>query len=408
MGAAGRQYTSTVAARIIGARGRTAKRNANPMNRFLKLISLAVLLGPVLATAAGDSAKAPAIKPEAPSSYVVQKGDTLWGLAGKFLQEPWYWPEIWYLNPEVKNPHRIYPGDTLKLVYIGANGAIVASGDLTGGERAQVRVERGNTVHLTPQMRSESVEQSIPAVPYEIVAAFMGKPSVIPKDDVPTLPYIVALRDRHVIAGRGDEVYARGILGADPGSHYNVIQIGEKVKDPDDGALLGYMGIYAGGARVVGTGSIDREATELTKLTMSESARETLEGDRLIRDHLEVPLDFVPHAPNRQVDGRIIAIVDGVTVIGQYEVVVLNRGTQHGLEPGHVLIAWQHGDVTPDKKGDNPGAHREFDNPFPRHVQLPDERAGTLMIFRTYERMSFALVLAADAALRINDAVRNP
>jgi hypothetical protein len=402
------KYTTTAATRIIGARAWTAERNANPMNRFLKLISLAVLLGPLLATAAGDSAVSPALKPDAPSSYVVQKGDTLWGVAGKFLREPWFWPEIWYVNPEIKNPHRIYPGDTLKLVYVGANGAVVAAADLTGGEHAQVRVERGNTVHLTPQVRSESVEQAIPAVPYEIVAAFMGKPSVIPKDDVATLPYIVALREGHVIAGMGDEVYARGILGADPGAHYNVVQIGDKVKDPDDGALLGYMGIYAGGARVVGTGSIDRQETELTKLTMSESARETLEGDRLIRDHLEVALDFVPHAPNKQIDARIVAIVDGVTVIGQYEVVALNRGTQHGLEPGHVLIAWQSGEVTADKQGVNPGARREFENPFPHHVRLPDERAGTLMVFRTYERMSFALVLAADAALRINDAVRNP
>jgi hypothetical protein len=388
------------------------------MKRFLKLISLPALCCAVAALAADEPTAGvakPELKADAPTSYVVLKGDTLWGISGKYLRDPWYWPEIWYNNPAVKNPHRIYPGDTLKLVYITATGQVIesaadAAAASAAGESltAQVRVERGSTVKLLPQIRSESADTSIPALPYEIVAAFMGRPSIVAAEDVKDLPYIVALRDRHVIAGTGDEFYARGVTGADPGTRYNVVQIGEKIKDPDDGALLGYSGVYAGGARVIGTGSIDRQPSDLIKLTLTESARETLEGDRLVRDRLEVPLDFVPHAPAQQTDGRIVAVVDGVTIIGQYEVVVINRGKKHGLEAGHVLTAWQRGDLVPDMKGENPGAHREFENPFPKHVRLPDERAGTLMVFRTYERMSFALVLSADAALRVGDTVRNP
>jgi hypothetical protein len=343
--------------------------------------------------AAADRRMSVPLAPDAPSTYVVQKGDTLWDISARYLTQPWYWPEIWYVNPEIKNPHLIYPGDTLRLVF-DANG------------QPQIRVERGNTVVLRPQIRSQPIDTAIPAIPYEVVAAFMSKPSVISKEDADRLPYVVAQRDRRVIAGMGDEFYARNV-DATPGSRYNVVHLGERIKDPDDGEFLGWQGIYTGTAR------LDREASgagrdALAKLVLVESARESLDGDRLVAENLEVPLDFVPHAPSQAVDGRIISVVDGVSSIGQYQVVIVNRGKQHGLEPGHVLSVWQRGEKVKDRGPSTDSWSKELTRPFAKKVRLPDERAGLMMVFRAYDRMSYGLVLAASDAMAVGDIVKNP
>jgi len=375
------------------------------MNKILKLVVSGALAAVILAVAnAADTTPAPGasmsvpMAPDAPSTYTVQRGDTLWGISSRYLKEPWFWPEIWYINPDIKNPHLIYPGDTLHLVYVpGADGAA----------HPQVRVERGNTVRLSPTVRTEGLSQAVPAVPSEVIAAFMGKPSVLAGDDAYNLPYVVSAREGRPAAGKGDDVYVRGLTNIDPGTRYSVVEIGQKLRDPDDGAMLGYMAVYTGSAQVVEQGTIDRQPTELTKLTLITSERETVQGDRLISDNLEVPLDFVPHAPTQQIDGRVIAVVHGVTVIGQYEVVAINRGTSQGIEPGHVLRVWQRSATVPDRRGEVLGVETEMSF-FQRHVQLPDERAGTMMVFRTYPRMSYALVLAATTDMRVGDAVRNP
>ena len=367
------------------------------MNIFRKFMSMSLLLWAISSGAEGPSAPTGplALSPDAPDTYTVVKGDTLWGIAGHFLRDPWRWPEIWHINEQIKDPHWIYPGDILHLIYVDG--------------QPQVVVERGGSVHLTPQIRTQDLDQAIPAIPYEIVAAFMSKPSVIANEDSRDLPYVVAMRDRHVvIGGVGDTFYARGITGADPGVRYNVVRLARKLTDPDDHAPLGYMAVYSGSARVDGQGTIDRKPTDLTRLSIVESGREVEQGDKLVHDGVEIPLDFVPHAPGKQIDGKIIAVVDGVSAIGQYQVVAINRGHRHGLEPGHVLVTWQHADTVIDSAGRNPGIPREFKSVLPRHVQLPDERSGTLMVFRTYDRLSYALMLTSNTQVRVNDPVRNP
>jgi hypothetical protein len=344
------------------------------------------------ATDAGRRMSVPLI-PDAPSSYVVQKGDTLWDISARYLTQPWYWPEIWYVNPEIKNPHLIYPGDTLRLVFDGSG-------------QPQIRVERGNTVVLRPQIRSTPLDQAITAIPYEIVAAFMSKPSVVSKEEADRLPYVVAQRERRVIGGMGDEFYARNVDAA-PGTRYSVVHLGERIRDPDGGDFLGWQGVYTGTARLTRAASGEgRDA--LAKLALVESARETLDGDRLVAENLEVPLDFVPHAPAQPVDGRIISVVDGVSSIGQYQVVIVNRGTKHGLEPGHVLSIWQHGEKVKDRGPSTDAWSKELRQPFARSVRLPNERAGLMMVFRAYERMSYGLVLAASDAMAVGDIVQNP
>ena len=366
-------------------------------------LALAAVLGP-LAFAADPASPAPGrttsvpLSPDAPSSYTVQRGDTLWGIASKFLSMPWYWPEIWYLNPDIKNPHRIYPGDTLRLVYT-ADGKPQVMVERGG-------VERGNEVHLSPQMRTLSLSEAIPAIPFEIVAAFMSKPSVIPKEESDRLPYIVAIGNEELAAGMDDTVYARGIHDAEPGARFNVVHVGDELHDPDTHHFLGYQGIYAGSVRLeraAGPG-----AHELAKLKMTESARETLAGDRLVRDSLDVPLDFVPHAPPRAVDGQIISVIGGVNMIGQYQVVVINRGSHDGLEPGHVLGVWKRGDYAKDRGPGGLTNTNQFKEPFAKTLQLPPELAGNFMVFKTYERLSYGLIMSAESDLHVGDLVRNP
>src|ERR1700734_1859956 len=169
----------------------------------------------------------------APDSYVVKRGDTLWGISKVFLKDPWYWPEIWQVNPQVQNPHLIYPGDTLRLVFIDGQPRIV--------------LQRGDGLRVSPRVRSQPFEQAVTTIPYETVAAFMSKPSVLDQEQIKHAPYVLATRDLHVIMSDGDTLYARGFT--DPvelGGHYNVVRVGDALRDPDDNRILGYDGIFTG------------------------------------------------------------------------------------------------------------------------------------------------------------------
>jgi hypothetical protein len=323
------------------------------------------------------AASQPVLNPSAPQKYVVQRGDTLWDIASKFLRDPWFWPEIWYVNPQIENPHLIYPGDELSLG-VGANGQPLVS------------LARGANARLSPQMRSQSLESAIKAIPYEVVASFMSKPSVLEKDQAKTLPYVLAARDSHLVTGAGNEIYVMN-LSAEQNSRYNIVHVGDPLVDPDDNDVIGYQGIYTGSGRV------DRPG-QPAKLILTQSARETREGDRLISDSLDVPLDFVPHAPDKTVAGSIISVIDGVTNIGAFQVVVVNRGSRHGLEAGHVLGVFQKGEVVRDR---NAGT-------LSKRVRLPNERAGTFMVFKTYDRISFGLIMTATHPLHIGDVIGNP
>jgi hypothetical protein len=372
------------------------------LRHFAGFLALSALLGP-LAQAADPAPPAPGrstsvpLAPDAPSSYTVQRGDTLWAIASKYLTQPWYWPEIWYLNPDIKNPHRIYPGDTLHLVYVdGGNGQM----------RPEIRVERGDQMRLEPQVRSLPLSDAIPAIPFEIVAAFMSKPSVIAKEQAAKLPYVVGLRNNHVAAGVDDTLYVRGIKGAEPGARFNVIHIGDELKDPETHKFVGYQAIYAGRARLVEAGGSGKD--DLASLVVVDSGREILDGDRLITEALDVPLDFVPHPPARPVNGQIMSMLGGTNVIGQYQVVIVNRGARDGLEPGDVLEIWQRGDAVKDHGPGGVTATNSFTDAFAKKVRLPNERAGTFMVFKAYDRLSFGLVMTAVSEMHVGDPIKNP
>jgi hypothetical protein len=331
------------------------------------------------------------LAPNAPDEYIVKPGDTLWDISKVYLRDPWYWPEIWYVNPQVQNPHLIYPGDVLKLVYIDGKPR------LTIGERAQ---GGDGTKRLSPQVRREPLSRAIAAIPYDVIASFAGRPVLLDKDQVNKAPYVVAMRDGHVIGGVGNEIYARGIKNAQPDDRYSIIHVEGELKDPDNGKLLGYTGVYVGAGPVIASG-------DPAKLVLTETAREALQGDKLFPESVDVNLDFVPHAPEVDVDATVIAVKD-MTVMGQYHIVALNRGSKAGLEPGHVVAIERAGDVVLDKYAKGGLAARSGNLKRGQSVQLPSERAGVAMIYKTYDRMSFALIMDATHEIRQGDRATNP
>jgi hypothetical protein len=309
-----------------------------------------------------------------PNEYVVQVGDTLWDIAGTFLKDPWFWPEIWYVNPDIENPHLIYPGDVLGLVYID-------------GQQRITNV-RGSAYRLSPQARVTPLSETINSIPYESVAAFLSTGLILEKEEADALPYIVDIRGEHLVAAAGNEVYVRGLSADMPGTRLNIVHIGDPLTDPDDNRMIGYQGL------LVGEGRLSRGGDPAT-VALTDTVREALKGDRLIPDTVDVPLNFFPQSPSNEIEGRIISVVNGVTQIGQYQVVVINRGTNNGLSVGDVLSVFQTGEVVSDRvKGGT--------------VKLPDEKSGTVMVFKTYDRISYGLVMEATQALHVLDTVRNP
>ena len=298
----------------------------------------------------------------------------------------WFWPEIWQVNPQVQNPHLIYPGDTLRLVYI--NG------------RPTLTLQRGDAARVLPRVRSQPLEGAVTTIPYETVAAFMSKPTVLAQEQIKGAPYVLATRDMHVVMSEGDTLYARGFSKpAEVGTHYNVVRVGDALHDPDDGdRIVGYDGIFTGAGHITRLG-------DPTTLIMTESARETEAGDKLFAGGVDVPLDFIPAAPKTKINGRIMAVSNGVTVIGQYEVVVINRGARDGLAPGNVLAVFEAGPVVHDTADKGFFATSTLGA---ESVHLPDERSGTFMVFKTFDHMSYGLIMEATSIIRVADRVENP
>jgi hypothetical protein len=342
--------------------------------------------GAAPARAEGAGVDSSEIQPNAPMHYTVKKGDTLWGIASMYLKDPWLWPEVWVINPQIANPHLIYPGDKLALAY-GADGHV------------HVGLEAPGVVRLDPRLRSSPLDGSIPTIPYSTIAAFLSRPSVMTSDEIKRAPYVLAFRDMHEAAGSGNEVYIRN-LPAGPNARYAIMHVAGPLVDPDDGKVVGYEGIYTATALVQRPG-------DPAKAVLIDPARETLRGDRLMsNDTSEPPANFQPHVPGADTRGTILDVVSGADLIGTYNVVVINRGKRHGIDAGTVLAIDQAGDDVRDLFRNG----REIGNttPFAPTVTLPEERTGTLLIFKVFDRVSYGLVIGASDLIQVGDIVRSP
>ncbi len=351
---------------------------------------------------AGQAAEPPALNPDAPAEYVVKRGDTLWDISALFLRDPWRWPEIWRANPQIENPDLIYPGDLLSLVPGADGGApelrLTRRGTTGGGAGGGAGGEPA--LRLDPLLRESEADGAIATIPYSAVAAFLERPSVLSKEAIRNAPRVVGFVGGHMAGGGGMQAYVRGIDRAESGQRYNVVHIGDEIRDPETNAVLGYQGIYTATAIV-------EEAGKAARVLLADTARETLAGDRLVENERDIPLNFVPRAPSRRVEGRIISVVDGVELIGQYKVVAINRGRRHGVEPGHVLAIEEAGESLSDRTRRSAGGIGPSRG-FARTLDVPPQRNGTLLVFRSFDRMSYGLIVAITNPVRLSNAVRSP
>lgn len=332
----------------------------------------------------------PVIKHDYPERYVVKKGDTLWDIAKRFLNDPWLWPQVWHINPDIRNPHLIYPGEVVVL-YRDADGKPYLTLEGSGGITPPKGIK---TEKLSPRVRYEPIEQAIPTIERSVIAPFLQRPRVVGEDELDDAPYIVSSYEGHLISGTGNRVYARDIQDESIG-RYDVVRPGKVYRDPETGEVLGYEVIRLADARVVrGKSGED----DIVTLDIARATQEVLNGDKLLpNENQKIDFHFFPRPPKKTVEGQIIAVHKGLSQIGQFNVVILNKGARDGLEPGHVLAVYQEG-----------GSARDPDSWLGFHVDLPDERAGIVMIFKTYDKVSYALVMEAYRSLHVHDRIGNP
>lgn len=322
------------------------------------------------------------LQASAPETYVVKKGDTLWGIAKRFLKNPWYWPEIWHSNPDIKNPHLIYPGDIISLYYVN------------GQPRLGINMKQvpGST-RLQPQIRTYPLNEKDIGIAIQAIKPFLIRPQVVAEETLDTAPHVLDSREARLIYGSGDEVYVHGLNNAWAGQRFSVFRPGKKLLDPKTGELLGYEATHASDAELIREG-------EPATIELQDAVREVLRGDRVL------PLDpgpegfyFIPHAPAPATKGSIVSLFNALSQVAQYQIAVVNLGQRNGMEPGHVLEIRQAGRTITDH------FHRGQKD---REVTLPSEPSGLMMLFRTFDKVSYGLIMESDHPIRIGDIVTGP
>ncbi|MEQ1591193.1 MAG: LysM peptidoglycan-binding domain-containing protein [Thiobacillaceae bacterium] len=374
------------------------------------------------------------LQDNAPEKYVVVKGDTLWDISGRFLKDPWRWPEVWNLNrEEIKNPHWIYPGD---MVVLDKSGSVPRLRLVKGSNNGMT------TVKLSPGVRaSEISDDAIQTIPARVIYPFLSQPRVVAEDELGNAPFILGTNEERVVLGSGDDAFATG--GKEGVTRWNVLRPGKTLKDPETGEVLGHEVEYLGDARTVSPGAPQ-------KIRITRSVQEILPKDKLVEADASMTFEYVPRAPETQVNGRIISAYGGISDSGRYQTVVINRGKRDGLEPGHVLAVYREGravELSKDEKEkmtwvagkqgtSGEGAWLNSDvrclksnskvtydqstdvrNTFSNTclgldsettVKLPDARSGLVMVYRVYDRVSYALIMQSERPVYLLDKVQNP
>jgi hypothetical protein len=375
------------------------------------------------------------LQDNAPEKYVVVKGDTLWDISGKFLKDPWRWPQIWNMNrEEIKNPHWIYPGDLIVLDRSGAEPRL----SLVKGDQGSLP-----TVKLSPGMRvTEISDEAIPPIPIRVIHPFLSQPRVVPFGALDDAPFVLGSNTDRYVLGTGDDAIA---TGGKPGvTRWNVLRPGHALTDPVTGELLGYEVVYLGDARTLVEGAPQ-------KIRITNAVEEILPRDKLVAADDSATFEYIPHAPEKEINGRIISAYGGLTDSGVYQTVVINRGSRDGLEPGHVLAVYREGmaatltkdqadrmkwvneksagvpeggawlysdvrclnqyskvsydqaaDVRDNFRGTCLGANSDL------AVKMPDAKSGLVMVYRVYDKASYALIMQSDGPVYLLDTVRNP
>ena len=341
-----------------------------------------MILGCILFAAVSFVSVAPwasdvlSLKDGHPQTYVVMKGDTLWDISAIFLNDPWLWPEIWPVNSQMDNSHLIYPGDILNLVYIDGKPRLVVKGN--------------NAVKLSPKVHISELDLAIPAITLDAVSPFLSHSRVVSKEKLQNAAYVLAGADGHMLSGAGDQLFARGEFDPEGEKNFGIFRFGDVYIDPDTEELLGYQALSIASAKVI---DIQKD---IATMGVNRATAEVRRGDRLLPyEQHNIRSNFYPDAPVEETDGYIIAVEGGVSQIGSMNVVVINKGEREGLQVGHVLAIYRAGE-------------RVRDSITGEIVEMPGPRAGLMMVFRTFEKVSYGLVLKATRPLAVMDKVKTP
>lgn len=342
-----------------------------------------VLSAGAFSVALGQVPKTPiAIKPDAPDRYVVVRGDTLWGIAQRYTDSPWRWPELWDMNKDqIRDPHWIYPGNVIVI----------------DRARARLALADTDTVKMTPRVRAESTaKQEIPSIPPAVIEPFLTRPLVVEPEGLQNAATIVGTESNRVVLGAGNRAYVRG-MGDSKEQDWFVYRQGGPLVDPETNTTLGFEAVYLGTARVLLPG--DPATVQITTATKEVSA-----GDKLVPAGKPQMVNYAPRAPGVQVKGRVISLYGGVSRTGEagpQDVIAVNRGKAAGLEVGHVLALYSQGETVIDRSLPTAGVGQPV-------ITLPNERYGVAFVFRVFEQVSYALVMHVTRPVKTLDVVQNP
>ena len=342
------------------------------MKSPIKTVALALLSAWVLV--ATVVAEAP-FNDDIPDKHTVVKGDTLWDISAHFLAQPWLWPEIWHVNPQIPNPHLIYPGDIISLIYIDGKPRLVLT--------------RSRDVKLSPQIREVTDRQAISTLPLDLINSFLSRNRVVEPGVLESAPYVLSGQSKRLLTGKGDDFYARGEF-SDADESYGVYRNGGPFTDPLTNEVLGVR------AKDIGAGSIKAIDDDIATLIATRSVEELRINDRLLElEERKIDANFYPSSPPEKTEGLILSVEGAVSTGGMLDVVSINLGEREGMKVGNMLAIFKKGAVVKDRvQGGS--------------VTLPPEKAGLMMVFRTFEKMSFALILTADLPISVKDIARNP
>ncbi len=391
---------------------------------FKKLLS--VVVGLVFLSLA--VAQSPELNPDHPDSYTVLKGDTLWDISEKFLTTPWLWPEIWHANPDIDNPHLIYPGDVINLIYINGEPRLT-SARVSGDHQ---------TVKLSPRIRIEPLSQAITTIRLDEIEPFLVRARILTKEELDDLPYVVAVEENRITSEKLRKIYVRGLEG-EVGAQYAVVRTGHIYREAASSGeisaeewklprvettigsymvnfwdliappyrkaeILGYEVIEIAQATLV-------QSAEASSLVVDANLIEIMEGDLILPVNTDLfDLTFLPRAPEVVPENtKIIALSNALYGVGKHQVVVINKGIRDGLESGHVLASYRPGQVIRDTvRYPKMGSWRTQYNPGKAELELPDEKTGLVMVFRTFDRLSYALVLNSIRPVKLLDKLLEP
>lgn len=352
------------------------------MKSLQRILCLGALLLASLATA--DSID---LRDGHPDVYYVKKGDTLWDISARFLENPWQWPELWHDNPEIDNPHLIYPGDEIRLLWQDGQPRLAVRRD----GKSRSRLPDG-TIKLTPRARELDRDSAIPAIPMSAIQSYLKEALVVTRKEITDAPYVVGGGDRRVVFGMGDTIYARDtenqFKNAPP--RYGIYRVGEEYVDPETDEVLGYE------ARQIGLASITAHDKDMVTLEVVRSSEDIRVDDRLFpQPDRRVRAVLYPHAPAEKTTGHIIRFFDRINSVARNDVVVINLGERDGMEPGHVLDLFQQGELVRDRQRDE-------------MVRLPRTRSGSMVLFRVYDKVSYGLIMESLRPIYMKDIVESP